>query len=57
MPLGSVRVARLREEWLGEERPARGSVGSPDGPVHNFINVTGWRACTQIPSSGTSNLP
>ena len=40
MPLGSVRVAQ----------PVHvvGRVGSPDGPVHNFIHVTGWGPGTQI---------
>ena len=40
MPLGSVRVAH----------PVHvvGMVGSPDGPVHNFIHVTGSGPRAQI---------
>ncbi len=47
MPLGSVRVAH----------PVHvvGRVGSPDGPVHNFIHVTGSRACAQITGTDTEN--
>jgi hypothetical protein len=33
MPLGSVRVARLVHDVV--------MTGSPDGPVHNFVHVTG----------------
>ncbi len=47
MPLGSVRVARLVHEV--------GMTGSPDGPVHNFIHVTGSRACAQITGTDTEN--
>ncbi len=47
MPLGSVRVAH----------PVHvvGMVGSPDGPVHNVIHVTGSGTRAQIMCTRTQN--
>lgn len=47
MPLGSVRVAH----------PVHvvGMVGSPDGPVHNFIHVTGSGPRAQISCIAAEN--
>ena len=47
MPLGSVRVAH----------PVHvvGMVGSPDGPVHNVIHVTGSGSGAQIVTGGPEN--
>jgi hypothetical protein len=44
MPLGSVRVAQPRLRGVH----AMGMMGSPDGPVHNFIHVTGSDSRAQI---------
>jgi hypothetical protein len=47
MPLGSVRVARLVHQVV--------RMGSPDGPVHNFIHVTGASPGPQIPHLDSKN--
>ncbi len=49
MPLGSVRVARLVHDVV--------RTGSPDGPVHNFIHVTGSDSRAQIMGTGAEYLP
>ncbi len=51
MPLGSVRVARPRPRGVH----VMGMLGSPDGPVHNFIHVTGSGPRAQIMCTGTEN--